>query len=94
MSRPSLVPGCEVNLREQVLEECEAMIRHALGNGLAVPGSLAQDLNKQLESVLNAAAEDEPVKTAEFDIAGLMAMHRRLARIVSPANPRTLLLLA
>lgn len=70
------------------------MIRHALGNGLAVPGSLAQDLNKQLGSVLNASADDDPAKTAETDIASLMAMHCRLARIVSPANPKTLLLLA
>jgi hypothetical protein len=93
MNQPSLVPGCDVSLRQQILEECEAMIRHALGNGLAVPGNLAQDLHKELGSILNAVEGDQSQAT-EHDIGNLMAMHGRLSRIVSPANPRTLLLLA
>jgi hypothetical protein len=96
MKRPSLVPGCEESLREQILGECEAMIRHAIGNGLPVPGNLAQDLHRELGTVLHAPADDEPNQPTgpEPDITSLMAMHSRLSRIISPANPRTLLLLA
>lgn len=96
MNQPSLVPGCDVPLREQILLECEAMMRHALGNGLAVPGTLAQDLHKELGSVLNASLEADLNQAAGLttDIGNLIAIHRQLSRIVSPASPQTLLLLA
>ena len=96
MNQPSLVPGCDVSLREQILQECEAMMRHALGNGLAVPGTLAQDLHKELGAFLNASTEADQIQAAglEMDIRNLMAIHRQLSRIVSPASPQTLLLLA
>lgn len=71
-------------LREQLIQESCAMVRHLATNGVRVPAQLVQ-VTEQQET---AAAQGTAV-----DIAALAATHERLSRLVSPAKPGTLYLL-
>lgn len=90
MADKSLVPNCEVPLREQILGECEVMMRHAMGNGIPVPGPVAQTVERHLRSLIEAGSE--PMGAAE--VADLMKIHHRLSKMIAPANAQALLLLA
>jgi hypothetical protein len=73
------VPG----LRDQVLRECAEMVRYALASGLRVPPQSIETV----ERARLAPADGS-------DLAALAAAHGRLAKLVSPATPRALVLLA
>ncbi len=79
-------------LSSQLLQESEAMTKHALASGLDVPPPLVQ----KLETVLLEVSRDEsPLASAEEEaVRQLTAIHGRLAKIIAPATPRTILLLA
>lgn len=80
-----LSPGSELSCRDQAYQECLAMTRYVLSSGSKMPASLAQ----KLESF--AGPGDGP--TSDFIARDLANVHSRLAQIVAPATPRTILLL-
>ncbi len=70
----------EPSLRDYLISECEAMAKYAFASGLAVPGILMQKL-------------ETAKKMQDGGINQLTLVHERLAHIVAPATPRTILLL-
>lgn len=72
------------SLKEQLVRESCAMVRHLVTNGSRVPPAVIQSTD-QFESALE---QKQPV-----DVAALAATHERLARLVAPAKPGTLYLL-
>lgn len=84
MSPKTASPPSAPSLREQMIGECSAMVRHMVGNGIRVPTPIVQATD-QFETAL---AQNRPV-----DMAALASAHERLARLVSPAKPGTLALL-
>lgn len=75
-----------INITEHLRQECEAMAKHALESGNSLPASIVQTLDK-----FNRL---EPNGHADEDLAQLNAAHAQLVKIVAPARPETLLLLA
>ncbi len=77
------------SLAQQGFLECEAMAKHALASGLKVSGALLQQL-KELELAIHGDREAAN--------SGVMRQlgdcHARLSRLIAPATPRTILLLA
>jgi hypothetical protein len=69
-----------MDLRDQLAQECQAMLRHALGRGTSLPPHLYDEL-AGLEAGVG------------LPIASLAGLHARLARTVAPARPCTLVLL-
>ncbi len=84
---PALPPADKdegsLRLRSQLLAEVQAMLRHALANGLEMPPRLSQ-------AVVTALDDD---RGHGNDVAALAALHAQLARLVAPARPGTLRLL-
>ncbi len=72
-------------VRTQMLKECAAMAKYALASGSRVPGNLIQTLEE---------AGKDPDRTKTPELKTLARTHERLARIVAPSTPRTILLLA
>jgi hypothetical protein len=77
-----------LTLSKQCYLECEAMAKHALASGLEVSGSLLQQL-KELEPSIESA----DTSSGAMALRRLGECHRRLAKLVAPATPRTILLL-
>jgi hypothetical protein len=75
----------EMNFRQQIARECDAMARYALGNGLKMPATLMQSLDV-FENVIDR--DDLSVSGAT-----LTTLHCQLADVVAPATPRTIYLL-
>jgi hypothetical protein len=69
-------------LEEQVCRACEAMLRYAFASGLPVPETVADVVNR-------AGSPDHAP-----DIRQLTRAHNELVRIVAPATPRTILIVA
>jgi hypothetical protein len=80
-SIPSAAPP---TLKEQLVREVAAMVRHLVTNGTRVPAQVVQAADQFETSV----AQGQPV-----DVAALASTHERLARLVAPAKPGTLTLL-
>jgi len=80
--------GCKftINIAEHLQQECEAMAKHALESGSSLPASIVQTLNKFHCS--------EPKTFTDDDLERLTTAHAQLVKIVAPARPETLLLLA
>jgi hypothetical protein len=76
------------SLREQVWRECVAMASHAYASGLAVPGPVAS----AIDGGPSSDGRDEPVP--DRDLETLSWAHGQLVKIIAPASPRTVLLLA
>ncbi|WP_420130052.1 hypothetical protein [Longimicrobium sp.] len=72
------------SLKEQLVRESCAMVRHLITNGTRVPASVVQAAD-QFESALERG---QPV-----DMVTLASTHERLSRLVAPAKPGTLHLL-
>jgi hypothetical protein len=70
----------ELSIREHLIRECDAMAKYAFASGLSVPGPLMESL----EATKNMQSGG---------INKLTSVHERLAQIVAPATPRTILLL-
>jgi hypothetical protein len=75
----------ETKFRQQIAQECDAMARYALGNGLKMPPALMQSLDV-FESVVE---RDDPT----VSVGTLTTLHSQLADVVAPATPRTIYLL-
>ncbi|HEX5725264.1 MAG TPA: hypothetical protein VFX98_07345 [Longimicrobiaceae bacterium] len=82
---PSSASSPSVSLRDQLLREAVEMVLHAFALGKSVPTSVV-DTVQQYES--------RPEGAPALDPAPLVLAHARLTRIVAPATPRTLVLLA
>ena len=84
----------------QLQLECEAMARHALQHGLAVPAELIAQLSALIDSAdgadvdaTMAAAPRRSPETPGARARELAAMHRKLAHAVAPATPQGITLL-
>lgn len=75
-----------INITEHLRQECEAMAKHALESGNSLPASIVQTLHKFNRLEENGYADE--------DLEKLTAAHTQLVKIVTPARPETLLLLA
>jgi hypothetical protein len=91
-----------LSVREQLIEESAAMAKYALASGLGVPGDIVENLEAFTNQKITVpGSEGEPAKDKppedqaqrKLDIRELNTIHARLARIVEPAKPRTILLL-
>jgi hypothetical protein len=71
--------------REQILDEAVEMLRHAFASGIRVPTAT-------VEAVDRAQAAD--LHAPDFDLRALAAAHERLARLVAPASPGTLVMMS
>src|SRR5688572_2398997 len=71
-------------LKEQLIREACAMVRHLTTDGTRVPAQLVQ----AVEQFETASAQGRRV-----DMVALAAAHERLSRLVAPAKPGTLYLL-
>lgn len=88
-----------------MLSECSAMAKYALASGLKVPPGLMQTLNDltdqfQLDADDLASSESKGqegssngVKPKNHTVNRLTQIHSRLAEILAPSSPRTVLLL-
>ncbi|HYR07786.1 MAG TPA: hypothetical protein VEQ60_08450 [Longimicrobium sp.] len=72
------------SLKEQLVRESCSMARHLATNGIRVPPGLIQATD-QFEIAL---AQNQPIQ-----MTALASTHERLARLLAPAKPGTLLLL-
>lgn len=72
------------SLKEQLVRESCAMVRHLVTNGTRVPPAVIQSTD-QFEAALE---QKQPI-----DVAALAATHERLSRLVAPSKPGTLYLL-
>jgi hypothetical protein len=91
-----------LSVREQLIEESAAMAKYALASGLGVPNDTMENLEAfSHQKIAVTGPEGEPAKEKpvqdqpqrKSDIRELNTIHARLARIVEPAKPRTILLL-
>lgn len=87
-----------LGFRMQLQHECVAMARHAFASGLKIPAQLMRPLQELLtdspqEKVkTSSGAAELPRRPDELKM--LAQVHGQLARLVEPATPRTLLLVA
>ncbi|MAT99154.1 MAG: hypothetical protein CL608_18565 [Anaerolineaceae bacterium] len=75
-----------LNITEHLQQECDAMAKHALESGSSLSPSIVQTLDK-----FNRL---EPRTHTPEDLEQLTNAHGQLVKIVAPARPETLLLLA
>jgi hypothetical protein len=79
-----------MSVREQIAAECQAMASYALASGRRVPAAA-------LQSIEEISGRDRGASKAPPDVQQwrrLVQAHDQLVQIVSPATPRTLLLLS
>jgi hypothetical protein len=81
----SPTPPQSANLRDDLLREAVEMIRYAFASGKSVPTSVV-DTVEQYTS--------QPADAPLLDASGLVLVHSRLAKIVAPATPRAIVILA
>lgn len=74
---------------KQMVRRCDAMIEHALNNGIAIDSCGIGAVDKARNWQANATDD----KAKRYTLAALTATHDKLARQVSPARPETLALL-
>jgi hypothetical protein len=79
-------------LRDQMLEQCQAMARHALSSGLEVPATLLQTI-EAFESAPPQGDSAEGDDRSAASLERLAVAHQRLTSIVAPATPRAITLL-
>lgn len=88
----SSTPQKGTAVRQQMLEECHAMSKHALASGLEVQGSILRAIeNAEQAWSGDADANDSPL--AEGALEYLAVAHNHLAKLISPAKPRAITLL-
>ncbi|MCK5146157.1 hypothetical protein KAR48_05340 [bacterium] len=81
------------SLADQLLCECNAMARHAFGSGLVIPQTVITLLNTCKLNKLTNKDTQKPVDASTVAFPSIIALHTALSRLVSPAKPRTLLLI-
>lgn len=72
------------SLKEQLVRESCAMVRHLVTNGSRVPSAVVQSAD-QFEAALE--------QNQAIDVTALAVTHERLSRLVAPSKPGTLYLL-
>lgn len=85
------------SLRRQILRECEEMAEYAFASGLRVPAGVMQVVEAAVAASLKAKREgagDEPYDNSGEEIKRLTQAHEQLAKVVAPATPRALVILA
>lgn len=82
-------------LKDQLVRECQAMAQHAFANGLKVPPEIVKVLQAYpVQGVGEQGVEPAKGQDAPDDaVEQLAPIHGRLAEIVAPAKPRSILLL-
>lgn len=80
VSKSTATPG---TLREQMVQECEVLVRYALASGMTIPASAVNALE-----AARFAPADQPL-----DVTPLVKAHEQLSRLVAPATPRALLIM-
>ncbi|HYJ80750.1 MAG TPA: hypothetical protein VEW03_14140 [Longimicrobiaceae bacterium] len=73
------------SMREQILREAIEMIRFAFSSGKSVPTSVVETVERY---------QSHPLDLPTLDSGALVLAHSRLTKIVAPATPRAILLLA
>lgn len=103
-------PAGAAAIRLQLIDESDAMARHALGEGIPFPAWIAEVVessrieDREIESGSELSLSD-PYESGEWDVSALLApstialaelvrAHAALARIILPATPRGILLLS
>ena len=95
------------SLHEHLLSECIAMAKYALASGLKVPAGLMQDLEDLSTHQADGGKPETPGSERPGELAEqtvsyngqnhtvrtLTQIHTRLAEILAPASPRTVLLM-
>lgn len=79
-----------MSVRAQILAECRAMASYALASGLRVPAGAVQSVAEADASTVDGAT-DGHLDAQQW--RRLVQAHDQLAQVVTPATPRTLLLL-
>ena len=79
-----------LSIQKQLVYECDAMLRYAYSSGLKVPPSAAEVYETVAQKVQREKAGSEQLSPA--DIKKLSRVHSKLALVVAPANPRSILL--
>jgi hypothetical protein len=82
-SQPSNSP-----MRDHLVEQCEAMVNHALGHGLDVPGTVVQTIE-----ACKAGNGPEGGFQSDVGVDVLAQAHQRLAKLVAPATPQAIAIL-
>lgn len=81
----------KIGLVEQLYRESRAMAEYAFTNGLKVPAAAVTVLERLQIPGIALEKGGQPRDTA--DIEALVGVHTTLSRLVSPAKPRTIVLL-
>jgi hypothetical protein len=87
-------PGRRESLHDELLAQCVAMMRHAMGAGIGVPPDLLGRLDVFLvpaPPVPDAGGSETPNAPPASD---LTEIHKTLAGLVAPATPAAILLFA
>ncbi len=82
-------------IKEQIIMECLAMAKYALGSGLKVDGDMMEVL-EYYSKPQAARGVEKPGKNEcpeQPDVKHLTAIHERLCNIIEPAKPRSILML-
>lgn len=82
------------SLRRQVLRECEEMAEYAFASGLRVPARVMQTVEAAVHASRESDSGDSPYDPTGQEIVQLTAAHEQLAKVVAPATPRALVILA
>ncbi len=83
---------------KQVVEESNSMLKHSLSQGMRVSSDITENLYALRTKYVNALQDDEApivdqvILTPE-DVNKLATIHQKLAKIISPATPKTIALL-
>ncbi len=84
----------ELTMVDQLILECTAMAKFGFSSGLDIPPKLIQTLEAYVHGKVPKLGKSEGVSGSEMDdIRPLIQVHERLANIVEPAKPRTILLM-
>lgn len=81
-----------IDIHEQLISQCQVMIKHALASGQNIPSELASTILLQLSSK-NILEGELTIQKNREEIRKLIYMHSVLCDIVKPALPGTLMLL-
>jgi hypothetical protein len=85
------------SLRRQILRECEEMAEFAFASGMRVPASVMQVVEAAVATSVQAksgGSSDEPYDPTGEEIKRLVQAHEQLGKVVAPATPRALVILA
>lgn len=84
----------ELTIVDQLILECTAMSKFAFASGLDIPPKLIQILETYIHGNAPKLPKADSISPGEMDdIRPLIQVHERLANLVEPAKPRTILLM-